>query len=92
VSGPKEEAVGKSADVLDGIEAEKPNFDPADVLVSDEGSVRSIPLDIESLGLKGQPMVFLNLSNVNTKLDAAGVRPAVNPDKPNGYKLTVGFN
>ena len=92
VSRPKEEAMGKSTDVLDAIEAEKPNLDPADVLVSDEGSDRSIPLDIAALGLKGQPMVFLNLSNANTKLDAAGVRTAVNSDKPNGYKLTVGFN
>lgn len=92
VSGPKEEAMGKSTDVLDAIEAEKPNLDPADMLVSDEGSDRSIPLDIAALGLKGQPMVFLNLSNANTKSEAAGVRNAVNPDKPNGYKLTVGFN
>jgi hypothetical protein len=92
VSGPKEEAMGKSTDVLDAIEAEKPNLDPADLVVSDEGSDRSIPLDIKALGLKGQPVVFLNLSNANAKSDAVGVRTVVNPDKPNGYKLTVGFN
>jgi len=92
VSGTKEETMGKSTESPDGIEAEKPNLEPADVLVSDMGSGLIIPSDSATLGLKGQPIVSLNLTNANTKLDAAGVRNAVNPNPPNGFKLTVGFN
>lgn len=92
VSGTKDETTGRSTELLNEIEAEKPNLESADVLVSEEGSSLNIPLDMAGLGLKGQPIVSLNLSNANSKLDAFGVRNAVNPNPPNGYKLTVGFN
>lgn len=88
----KEETIGKATESEDDIEAEKSNFEPADVLVSDEGGGFNISSVTTALGLNGQPIVSLNLSNANTKSEAAGVSTAVNPDKPNGYKLTVGFN
>lgn len=89
---PREETTGNSRELPDGIEAEKPNLDSVEVQVSEEGSSLNVPSDFATLGIQGQPIVSLNLSKANTTLGAAGARSAINPEKPNGYKLTVGFN
>jgi len=91
-SVPKEETTGKSPDLMEGIEAEKPNLDPADVQVSEDRSGFNLPSDFATLGLSGQPIVSLDLSKANTPLDVAGARSAVSPNPPNNYKLTAGFN
>lgn len=91
-SVPKEETTGKSTELLEEIEAEKPKLEPADVLVSEDRSGLNIPSNFASLGLSGQPIVSLDLSNANTQLDAAGVGGVVSPNPSMNYKLTAGFN
>jgi hypothetical protein len=89
---PKEENTGKSRELLEGIEAEKPNLEPADVQVSEDRSGLNIPSDFATLGLSGQPIVSVNLSTTNTPLDAAGLLGVVSPNPPKNYRLTAGFN
>jgi hypothetical protein len=91
-SVPKEETTGKSTELLEGIEAEKPNLEPADVQVSEDRSGLNIPSNFATLGLSGQPIVSVNLSTTNTPLDAAGLLGVVTPNPPKNYRLTAGFN
>ena len=91
-SVPKEETTGKSTELLEEIEAEKPNLEPADVQVSEDRSGLNTPSNLAILGLSGQPIVSLDLSNANTPLDDAGVRGVVSPNPPKNYRLTAGFN
>lgn len=91
-SVPKEETTGKSRELLEGIEAEKPNLEPADVQVSEDRSGLNIPSNFVTLGLSGQPIVSVNLSTTNTPLDAAGLLGVVSPNPPKNYRLTAGFN